>query len=283
MTVRIGTSGWSYRHWRGSFYPDGLSPKRELEYAAQQFSSLEVNRSFYSLLTSRACEAWRTATPRGFVFALKGSRFITHAKKLRDVQQSLANFFASGPLALGEKLGPIVWQLPAQLAFDEARLEAFFAALPRTRRQACALAASHDARVKQPFVEVTRDGKLRHAIEPRHESFGAPAFAALARRFGIAVAVSDSATFPRFELATADFMYLRLHGAEQTYASAYGERALRPWAAKIRAFLQGARRRDVYVYFDNDMHGHAPRDARLLAALIGEERAQTDGLSPSAG
>ena len=275
MTLHIGTSGWSYRHWRGAFYPAGLPARRELEHASSVFSSLEINRSFYSLLTASTCEAWREGTPKRFVFALKGSRFITHAKKLREVETPLANFFASGPLALKEKLGPIVWQLPANLGFDEERLDTFFRQLPRTTDDAARLARGHDARVKAPHLEPGPRRVLRHAIEPRHPSFFAPRFTELARRHRVAIALADSADWPSFEQVTADFMYLRLHGSsERTYASAYDAAALEKWAAKIRAWLSPSdarpRVRSVFVYFDNDMHAHAPRDAEALRARLAD-------------
>jgi uncharacterized protein YecE (DUF72 family) len=286
----VGTSGWSYAHWRGAFYPAGLPARRELEHAAQAFSSLEINRSFYSLLTPASCLAWRASSPTPFVFALKGSRFITHSKKLRDVAGALANFYASGPLALGDKLGPCVWQLPATLHYDEARVAAFFASLPRTNRAAAELAQQHDHRVKHGvYLEVTRTRKLRHAIEPRHESFRCASFARLARKHGIAIVVADSSAWPRFEEITCDFMYVRLHGGAETYASAYTPAQLDEWARRIEGWLQGvyrpdaarvearerstdaapARRvRDVYVYFDNDLHAHAPRNASELLARL---------------
>ena len=299
MAVWIGTSGWSYPHWRGTFYPPGLPPRHELAHASQLFSSLEINRSFYSLLTPASCAAWHAATPDGFVFALKGSRFITHNKKLRDVETALANFFASGPLALGSKLGPFVWQLPATLAFDEARLAAFMRALPRTTVEAARLAQKHDHRLKHgAHLLPGRQRKLRHAIEPRHPSFLVPAFARLARQHQVAIAVADSASWPLIEEITADFMYVRLHGGEHTYASAYDTSELERWAARIQAwtagrYLEDARRistarartvQDVYVYFDNDAHAHAPRNARELtervASALAPGTARLDDATP---
>jgi len=284
MVVRIVTSGWSYPHWRGGpFYPAGLAQKRELSHASSVFPTLEINRSFYSLLTPKSCLAWRDDTPPGFVFALKGSSFITHSKKLRDVETALANFFASGPLALGDKLGPIVWQLPERLAFDPERLAAFFALLPRTTHDAAKLAERHDDRVKRgAYLDPGPKRRLRHAIEPRHASFLVPAFAALARAHRVAIAIADSASWPCIEEVTTDFLYLRLHGGVQTYASAYGPEALAGWAHKLRSWLagetpEGARRiadgrppkpRDAYVYFDNDMSAHAPRDACTLMSML---------------
>ena len=280
MAIRIGLSGWSYPHWRGgAYYPAGLPIKRELAHVSSQFSSLEINRSFYALLTPASCAAWRDATPRSFVFALKGSSFITHSKKLRGVDTALANFFAAGPLALGPKLGPIVWQLPERLKFDAERLAAFFALLPRTTAEAAMLAAQHDDRLKRGVhLEIDRPRKLRHAIEPRHASFLVPEFAQLARKHRVAIAVADSASWPRIEEVTADFVYVRLHGGAQTYASAYTPDEITAWAGKIRSWLASetppeANRltdakppkvRDVYVYFDNDGSAHAPRDAAAL-------------------
>lgn len=279
--IRIGTSGWSYPHWRGRFYPERWPPARELQYASQRMASLEVNRSFYSLLTPASCRAWYEQTPAGFLFSIKGSRFITHNKKLKDVETSLANFFASGLLALEEKLGPIVWQLPERLVYQEQRVASFFAALPKTTAAAAELARKHDHRLRHgAHTSVRRSRRLRHAIEPRHESFFTPEFARLARRHGVALVIADSASWPCAEELTAGFVYARLHGSEHTYASKYSDAQLDRWAARIRLWAAGkqpadARRlttqapparqsRDVYVYFDNDGHAHAPADALAL-------------------
>lgn len=281
----LGTSGYRYDAWHGVFYPEGLPKSRELSYASLVFNSLEINRSFYALLTPAACKAWFESTPAGFVFAMKGSRFITHNKKLRDVETALANFFASGPLALAEKLGPIVWQLPASLRYDEARLDAFFALLPRSLKDAAHLGARHDGRPKHgTFLEVQKDRPLLHVLEARHESFYTPACARLLRRHGVALAVSDSPDWRYVEEPTAKFMYVRLHGSSALYASRYTDRELDHWAAHIRAWLAGETPKDarrisrdstwahrpmaVYVYFDNDASGHAARDAQRLAQRL---------------
>jgi uncharacterized protein YecE (DUF72 family) len=285
MAVRIGTSGWSYPHWRGSFYPRGLPIAQQLAHMGGLFNSMEINRSFYSLLSPHACRAWYEQTPKGFVFALKGSRFITHNKKLRDVDLALANFFASGPLALREKLGPIVWQLPETFAFDDQRLADFLCRLPRTTMAAAALARKHDHRLKHGACTDSGPARrLRHAIEPRHESFLCPAFARLARKHGVAIVASDSASWPLIEEITTGFVYLRLHGSERTYASSYSHRELERWASSIGCAQRGElpsdaariselaiprrRSRDVYVYFDNDGHAHAPRNALELAKRL---------------
>ena len=281
----VGVSGWTYDSWRGSFYPAALPARRHLEYASRRFNSLEVNASFYSLLTPETYRRWYRETPRGFRFAVKGSRFITHNKKLKSVEAPLANYFASGLLLLREKLGPIVWQLGPTLRFEPARLEEFLRLLPRDTRAAARLARAHDRRVEgRSWVRADRPRRLRHALEARDESYRDPEVARIARRYGVALVVSDSGDWPRLEEVSADFVYIRLHGRPRTYASRYGAAALDEWAARIRRWGAGgepddARRiserraprrahRDVYVYFDNDRLAHAPRDARRLACRL---------------
>ena len=146
--LRIGISGWRYPGWRGKFYPKGLPHRRELEYASHAFNSVEINGSFYSLQRPSSYQRWHSETPDDFLFAVKGGRFITHMKKLRDIEVPLANFFASGVLALREKLGPILWQLPPNLAWDEQRLGEFFKLLPRNTREAANLGKKHDNKLK---------------------------------------------------------------------------------------------------------------------------------------
>jgi uncharacterized protein YecE (DUF72 family) len=285
--VRIGISGWRYAPWRGVFYPKGLRQAEELSFAARHFDTIEINGSFYSLQSPELYASWYQATPRGFVFSVKGSRFITHMKRLRGFEQPLANFFASGPLCLEEKLGPFLWQFPPQLAFDD-RFEPFFAALPRDTHAARELAAHHDRRVRHPAFGGSTLRPLRHAVEVRHESFRTPEFVALLRRQGLAFVVADTAgRWPYFEDATADFVYVRLHGDEKLYVSGYSPNALTHWAAKVDAFREGhpgddpvlaspepAKRvpRDVFVYFDNDVKVHAPFDAATLMQKLGQAR-----------
>lgn len=280
--LRIGISGWRYAPWRGVFYPKDLPQRAELAYASRQVGSIELNGSFYSLQRPDSYARWNADTPHGFVFALKGPRFITHIKRLRDFEGPLANFLASGVFELGAKLGPILWQTPPNLHFDAALFEAFLAALPRDTLQAAALARRHDHRLRHG-ARVTPDRKrrLRHALEIRHESFICDEFIALLRQHKVALVIADTAgRWPYLEDVTADFMYLRLHGDETLYTSGYSEQALERWAARIRAWAQGgepadavrastrpARRRagrDVYCYFDNDAKVHAPFDAQSL-------------------
>lgn len=269
-TIRIGVSGWNYPDWRGTFYPSDVPKKRELEYAAGCFGTLEVNGSFYSLQRASTYEGWRERTPEGTVLALKGPQFITHMKRLRDPATPLANFFASGPLALREKLGPVLWQLPPQLTFDAARVGEFLAGLPRTTTAAAALAAGHDQKVSDEHALTTADAErpLRHAVEVRHESFADEEALALFREHGVAVVVASSdGRWPLLEEPTADFCYVRLHGDTELYTSQYGEHALRSWAGKlVRWRDQGL---DVYAYFDNDAQAHAPHDAMALRERCG--------------
>jgi uncharacterized protein YecE (DUF72 family) len=259
--IRIGTSGWLYPPWRGVFYPAGLPHRRELEYISRQVDSVEINGSFYSLQRPSSYQRWAAETPDDFVFAVKGGRFITHMKRLRDVETPLANFFASGMLALEHKLGPVLWQFPGNFPFDAGLLSHFFDLLPRSTTQAASLATHHDSRLDgRSWTEVSADRPIRHAIEVRHPSFLDPAFAELLRRKGIALVVADTAgKFPYLEDVTTDFAYVRLHGDVELYASGYSDESLDMWADKIRQWDT-----DVYVYFDNDIKVKAPGDAIAL-------------------
>jgi len=283
--IRIGVSGWTYTPWRGAFYPKGLPQKRELGYAASQFNALEINGTFYGMQVPPSFATWAHAVPRDFVFAVKGPRYLTHMLKLTRIEAPLANFFASGPLALGEKLGPILWQFPERFAFDEDRLAAFFDMLPRTRSQAATLARRHDHRLRAaPHFSFATDGPMRHAIEIRNESFRDPRFIALLRRHDIALVCADTPRWPLLMDVTADFVYCRLHGSTELYNSRYTEDELDRWAARIRAWASGTqmrdgnfvcppqadgRPRDVYVFFDNTDKLEAPGNARGLMARLG--------------
>ena len=271
MTVRIGISGWTYPRWRGTFYPRGLPQRQELRYAAERMNSVEINGSFYSLQRRSSFEAWAASVPEDFVFAVKGGRFITHMKKLSGIETPLANFLASGVLALDQKLGPILWQLPPNLGFNAGRMDAFFAQLPRSAGSAAEIAAYHDQRIPDDRA-LTRAAhpkhRLRHAIEPRHESFRTPEFYRLLRRYEMALVISDNpGKWPIFTEITTDLMYLRLHGHDQLYVSGYSDHELDDWAAKIRSWTE--RGCDVYVYFDNDAKVHAPFDAMSLMERLG--------------
>lgn len=285
--VRIGISGWRYPPWRGVFYPGDLPQRRELEYASRVFSSIELNGSFYSLQRPESFSAWAGDTPEDFVFSVKGPRYITHLRRLKDVEKPLANFLASGLFRLGPKLGPILWQFPPQMPFLADRFDAFFAMLPHSTAEALSLARRRDQRMTgRAALAIDADRPLRHAVEVRHESFRSPEFIAMLRRHGLALVVADTAgKWPLLEDLTADFVYVRLHGDEELYVSGYTDRALRHWAGRIEAWRRGTeaedavhasprqgralRSRDVYVYFDNDAKVHAPFDAAALARLLG--------------
>jgi uncharacterized protein YecE (DUF72 family) len=299
--IRVGISGWRYAPWRGGrFYPKELPQERELEYASRQVNSIEINGSFYSLQRPESYLAWYEATPDDFVFSVKASRFLTHIRRLRDTETALANFLASGILRLQEKLGPILWQLPPTFTYDRARLEQFFQSLPRTTTSAAHLARKHDSRLKgRAWAKSGRARPLRHALEVRHPSFENEDFVALLREHDIALVVADTAgKWPLIEDTTSDFVYVRLHGAEELYVSGYTSSALRLWARKIRAWSAGRtpagarlmasrpspRRqgRDVFVYFDNDAKVHAPFDAISLAHRLGTGPSTADQIEGSA-
>lgn len=267
--IRIGISGWRYEPWRGVFYPDGLPQRRELEFCAAHFASVEINGSFYSLQRPEYYAQWYRAAPPGFVFAVKGSRYITHMLRLTKMEKPLANFFASGILSLRDKLGPFLWQFPPMFQFKPERLEAFFALLPRTTGEALALARRRDARMHgRSRLAIDAERRLRHAIEIRHPSFMNETFVRLLRSHDIGLVVADTAgKWPRMFHVTADFVYVRLHGDVKIYTSGYSERALASWARRIRGWNEDGR--DVYVYFDNDVKVRAPFDALNLMRKLG--------------
>ena len=283
--VWVGVSGWRYREWRGPFYPQGLRQADELRYTASQLNSVEINGSFYSLQRPSSFEAWFTQTPDDFTMAVKGGRFITHMKKLRDVREALANFFASGLLGLQHKLGPVLWQFPENMPADLERFEAFFELLPRDTRAAERLAREHAAWLEgRTLTHADKRRKIRHAIELRNPACATPEFIELLRRHQIGLVIADTAgRFPFVEDITSDFVYVRLHGDTKLYASDYESPALERWARRIMRWHQGREPRDaprvtaplrdgaprdVYIYFDNDMHAHAPRNAVSLRRIL---------------
>ena len=272
-TAYIGISGYDYKPWRGQFYPDDLPARRWLEFASGRFNSIELNGTFYSLKSPKVFERWVSEVPaRDFVFAVKGGRFITHNLKLRNAERSLGNFFASGVLALGKRTGPFLWQLPATYRFDAERMDTFMRMLPRSARDAEAVALQHDDRLRRgALVDAAAPVRYRHCFEVRHESYFHEEFYAILRERKCGFVIADTAgKFPYAEEVTADFVYVRLHGSQVLYASGYSDAELDAWAAKIahwRSPAGGAR--DVYVYFDNDAKVHAPFDAQRLAERVG--------------
>ncbi len=235
----IGTSGWNYEAWARSFYR-GQPKSQWLRLCAQCFSALEVNATFHRLQQRQTFRRWRDQTPAGFRFAIKANRYLTHSKKLVEPLAAVVRERERAS-ALGDKLAVVLWQLPHNVHRNLERLEAFARALGRWR-------------------------SVRHAIEFRHPSWFDPEVAACLQRHRIAVCQSDAADWPMWDAVTADLVYVRLHGHSATYASAYGEAALRRWAGRVRRWQREGR--EVHVYFDNDALGHAPRNALRLIELL---------------
>jgi uncharacterized protein YecE (DUF72 family) len=302
--VRIGVSGWRYEPWRGVFYPPGLQQRLELRYAASIFRTLEINGSFYSLQRPASWRQWYAEAPAGFVFAVKGPRYLTHMLKLREFEQPLANFLASGVLALNEKLGPILWQFPPQMRFDPERFEAFLSRLPRNTADALDMARGCDARMRdRSHLAIDCSRTLRHAVEIRHDSFLDSRFVAMLREHGAALVIAETARkWPMPRDVTADFMYLRLHGDKELYRSGYRPAAIKRWAERIRTWHEGGEPaslppgavriarpasraqsgRDVYCFFDNtDVKLRAPADAQSLMRCLGQVPGRWAGPSPA--
>ena len=257
-TIRIGVGGWTYEPWRGTFYPDKLPQKRELEYASRQLTSIEINGTFYGSQKPETFAKWRDETPDGFVFSLKAPRFATNRDVLADAGRTIARFFASGVLELKDKLGPINWQLVPTKKFDPADFEAFLKLLPK---EAAGRA-------------------LRHVVEVRHASFRSPDFIALVREHGVAVAIAAESAYPQIADATAPFVYARIMGTQETAELGYSDAALDLWVKRARAWASGAavdgldcveprsadgKARDVYIYV---ISGHKVRNPAAAMALL---------------
>lgn len=268
----VGTSGYDYRTWRGSFYPPDVPRRHWLAFASRVFNSIELNGTFYSLKSPAVFQRWASEVPdRGFVFAIKGGRFITHNLKLRNCETALGNFFASGILSLGRKTGPFLWQLPATYRFEAERLDSFIRSLPRSSTEAEAVARQHDHRLERgALVDAAESVRYRHAFEVRHPSYFCGEFYELLRAHDCALVVADTAgKFAYSEAITTDFVYVRLHGSTAIYASDYDDAELESWSSKIRRWMRGGNGRAAYVYFDNDAKVHAPHNAMQLAGLLG--------------
>ncbi|HEX3629285.1 MAG TPA: DUF72 domain-containing protein [Candidatus Dormibacteraeota bacterium] len=234
--IRIGCSGWSYPHWRKQFYPEKLPAREHFAYYAQHFDTVELNNSFYRQPTIERFQAWRAQAPPGFLFAVKGSRYVTHIKRLAVEQQSI-DMVVEPALGLGEKLGPILFQLQANFRLDLERLERFVGMLP---------------------------DHLRFTIEFRHDSWLVAPVCDLLRRRQIALCIPDHPKMPKVFEITSDFTYIRMH--LPPHGLGYGRRALEPWAERILDWSTGGL--DVFVYFNNDMEGHAIKDATALKELV---------------
>lgn len=240
MTIRVGVGGWTYEAWRGVFYPEGLAQKRELEFAAQQLTAIEINATYYGRQKPQSWRNWAAAVPDGFKFSVKASRYCTQRKILADSGESVRKFLEQGFTALGDKLGPINWQLAAGKTFDREDFARFLDLIPDTQEGV----------------------PLRHAIEVRHESFADPTFLALARARNMAVVFADSDVFPRIDDQTADFSYARLQRSVEKLKNGYSPRALDHWADAARGWSQG--NRDVFVFFISGAKVRNPAAAKAL-------------------
>jgi uncharacterized protein YecE (DUF72 family) len=245
--VRVGCSGWQYAHWRGSFYPAAMPQREWLRHYTSVFDTVEINNTFYRLPEASTFAAWRRRTPDDFVIAIKASRYLTHLKKLRDPAEPVARLFDRAR-HLGSRLGPVLYQLPANFRRDLDRLRDVLATLPRTLRA---------GRGSCP---------VRHAFEFRDPSWYDPATFALLARYGVAVCLHDKAGSSIRDQVTAPFVYIRFHGPGGTYSGSYDDEALTGWAVWIRR--EAAAGRDVYAYFNNDPQAAAVRNARSLRAKI---------------
>ena len=286
--LRIGISGWRYEPWRGVFYPRDLPQRLELHYASRLLPTIEINGSFYSLQRPESYTKWREETPEDFEFTVKGPRYITHIRRLKEVAEPLANFFASGLFNLGNKLGPVLWQFPPNFKYDRARMESFLEMLPEDTDGAAALASKHSEWMKERAqLDPGKRRSLRHAIEIRNETFLDESFVELLRAHNVAFVIAESARrWPMVQDITADFVYMRLHGDKELYEGGYQDTALENWARRIRAWHRGAepedaakvskmkapkaKQRDVYCFFDNtDVKLRAPKDAQTLMRMLG--------------
>jgi uncharacterized protein YecE (DUF72 family) len=239
--IRIGIGGWNYKPWRGAFYPQGLAQARELEYASNRLSSIEINSTFYGSQKPASFEKWRAATPKDFMFSVKAPRFATHRSVLAEAGGSIDRFFSSGVLLLREKLGPINWQFSPTKRFDAADMEAFMALLP-----------------------VNLEGRsIRHAIEVRHASFAVPEFTMLARKYRVATVLAAESVYPEIEDAEAPFVYVRVMGASAKWKIGYSRHALDAWAGRAKAWKAAGR--DVFLYF---ISGSKVRNPAAAMALI---------------
>ena len=235
----IGTSGWNYQHWKPRFYED-IPTKRWLSYCASQFNSIEVNSTFYRLQSEKTFQRWYQDTPDNFRFAIKANRYLTHTKRLRNAEDSIA-LEQQHAQALGDKLAVVLWQLPGNFSMNLNRLSQFINALNSWNT-------------------------VRHTIEFRHNSWFDNTVAELLTQHNIAVCQSDASDWPLWQCVTADFVYVRLHGKPQTYASNYSVAKLEKWASQAKLWLK--QNRDVFIYFDNDAEAKAPFNALSLQKLL---------------
>jgi uncharacterized protein YecE (DUF72 family) len=261
--IHVGIGGWTFAPWRGVFYPPGLPHAKELGYAAAHLTSIEINGTFYRTQTPATFRKWASEVPEHFIFSVKGPRFVTHRRELKEAGQSVERFLESGVLELGDRLGPLLWQFPPTKKFDEADFRGFLELLP----------------------ENFHGTRLRHVVEVRHASFAAPAFVDLLREFAIPVVFSEHETYPAIADATGDFLYLRLQKADDSVPTGYPPQAITDWAARLRDWLAGhapadlphvgtgaskTKPRDIFVYFIHEGKVRAPAAAMALIEKLSE-------------
>lgn len=269
----VGISGWTFDGWKKTFYPDGLAVKKQLEFASRQVNSIEINGTFYALQKPSSFETWYRSTPGDFTFAVKAPQFITHILRLKDAEEPLANFFASGLLCLKEKLGPILWQFPPHVMLKDDRFEKFIKLLPHDAKSAGELASRHGSKVEgRSHLDTTGISKVRHAFEFRHKSFLNPDFIAFLREHHIAFVFAHGGgeKAPYTEEPTSDFVYARLHGEGKAYANGYPAREISRWAKKVSEWKNAGL--DTYVYFSNEAKVYSPDGAMQLLKKLGVER-----------
>ncbi|MEO5805882.1 DUF72 domain-containing protein [Devosia sp.] len=265
--ARTGTAGWVFEPWRGVFYPDGLVQKNELAFASSRLGTIEINATFRANQKPASFAKWAGEARAGFVFSIKGPQLVTHIKRLKNCEIELANFFASGPVALGEKLGPFVWQLPPNLSFDAGALGTFLAMLPKTTADYVALATKADGRLKsEPYLDTKGVGAIRHAIEVRNASFDTAAARDLLHAHNVALVIADTMEQPGREL-TADFAYCRLQGPARADAAGYLPADIANWATQVKTWTDAGR--DVFAYFVHEDKLHAPANAVALGQALG--------------
>jgi uncharacterized protein YecE (DUF72 family) len=265
-TIRAGMGGWTFEPWEGTFYPEKLAKKKQLEYASRQVPTIEVNGTYYSGFTPATYAKWNAETPDNFVFSIKGNRFVTNRKVLADAGESMAKFFAQGLEELGQKLGPLVWQFAPTKRFEPDDFEGFLKLLPEKHASL----------------------KLRHALEVRHASFAVPEFVKLARKYGCAICYAHHHDYPEIADITADFVYARLQKGEDDIPTAYKLKEMEGWAARAKLWAAGgqpddlphadpdhkakAEPRDVFIYFIHEGKIRAPHAAIALMERVGKEK-----------
>jgi uncharacterized protein YecE (DUF72 family) len=270
MRFFVGMSGWTFPGWRGGFYPEGLPQKKELEFSSRQVNSIEINGTFYRIQNPKIFRSWYQATPEHFIFSLKAPKFITHVRRLKEVESAVANFLASGVFCLKEKLGPLLWQFPPNVKLKDDRFEKFLKLLPHTAQAASELAKKHSSWMNDK-AETSAESvpPLQHAFEFRHPSFFQPDFLQMLKAHGVAAVFATGAK-PELciETPTSPFVYCRMHGQGKEFAKGYPKKHLNAWAEKLRHLQKSDGIKQAFVYFDTEAKEYAPRDALQFMKIL---------------